>query len=159
MDPSCRRFWFYLSFGEAFIDQAAPLYQKPLGQSGYQYTPQYASTKTGQIKSRPRNDIPPFTKSVSSNNGQRFLSLVNNCFPERRQARKYIQPKHAHYILDTTAWTTWDRSLITTISVYWNYVTTATQPWLTITTRTTVDKKTHAHSTDQTIETEPTLKI
>ena len=76
MDSSCRRFWFYLSFGEAFIDQAAPLYQKPLGQSGYQYTPQYASTKTSQIKSRPRNDIPPFTKIKAS-----AVTLAKDSYP------------------------------------------------------------------------------
>ena len=73
MDPSCRRFWFYLSFGEAFIDQAAPLYQKPLGQSGYQYTPQYASTKTSQIKSRPRND----QETMSSLLMKRSMTLKN----------------------------------------------------------------------------------
>ena len=48
--------------------------------------------ENGRRKNRPRNDIlwynPPFSKNVSTNIGQRFLSLIDRCFHKDHSLRK-----------------------------------------------------------------------
>ena len=73
-----------LSSDQSAFDLAAPAYQKALDESGYNYKLTFEPPVENSQKNRPRNDIlwynPPFSKNVSTNIGQRFLSLINRCF-------------------------------------------------------------------------------
>ena len=66
-------------------------YQKALNESGYQHKLKFEQTATKRRK-RQRNDIlwynPPFSKNISTNIGQRFLSLVDICFPKDHKLRR-----------------------------------------------------------------------
>ena len=84
-----------LSSDQNAFDLAAPTYQKALAESGYNNYYKLAfepPVENGQRKNRPRNDIlwynPPFNKNVSTNIGQRFLSLIDRCFHKEHSLRK-----------------------------------------------------------------------
>ena len=81
-----------LSLDKASFDQATPLYQKALDQSGYHYTLHYEPTATAKRRNRQRNNIlwcnPPFSKNVNTNIGHRFLTLVDKHFPKENKLRK-----------------------------------------------------------------------
>ena len=64
-----------------------------LDESGYNYNLTFEPpVENNRRKNRPRNDIlwynPPFSKNVSTNIGQRFLSLINRCFHKDHSLRK-----------------------------------------------------------------------
>ena len=82
-----------LSSDQNAFDFAAPAYQKALDESGYNYKLTFEPpVENNRRKNRPRNDIlwynPPFSKNVSTNIGQRFLSLINRCFHKDHSLRK-----------------------------------------------------------------------
>ena len=81
-----------ISSDKQSFDQAAPQYQKALHESGYKYKLEYKPPATIGRKNRPRNNIlwynPPFSKSVSTNIGKKFLALVDKCFPQGNNLRK-----------------------------------------------------------------------
>ena len=82
-----------LSSDKESFDMAAPPYQKALDESGYAHTLQYLpQAENRKRKNRPRNHIlwynPPYSKSVSTNIGKRFLRLVERCFPKDNHLRK-----------------------------------------------------------------------
>ena len=82
-----------LSSDQNAFDLAAPAYQKALDESGYNYKLTFEPpVENNRRKNRPRNDIlwynPPFSKNVSTNIGQRFLSLINRCFHKDHSLRK-----------------------------------------------------------------------
>ena len=82
-----------LSSDQNAFDLAAPTYQKALDESGYNYKLAFEPpVENGRRKNRPRNDIlwynPPFSKNVSTNIGQRFLSLIDRCFHKDHSLRK-----------------------------------------------------------------------
>ena len=82
-----------LSSDQNAFDLAAPAYQKALDEGGYNYKLTFEPpVENNRRKNRPRNDIlwynPPFSKNVSTNIGQRFLSLINRCFHKDHSLRK-----------------------------------------------------------------------
>ena len=81
-----------LSLDKESFDQATPVYQKALDESGYHYTLHYEPTATAKRRNRQRNNIlwcnPPFSKNVNTNIGHRFLTLVDKHFPKENKLRK-----------------------------------------------------------------------
>jgi hypothetical protein len=68
------------------FNDAAPLYQRALTQSGYQHTLTYAPSTTPNnraLRNRTRNIVwynPPYSKNVSTNIGLKFLKLIDEEF-------------------------------------------------------------------------------
>ena len=81
-----------ISSDKKSFDLAAPPYQKALNESGFTYKLEFEHPKTNKRRNRPRNDVlwynPPFSKSVGTNIGKRFLGLVDKCFPRGNHLRK-----------------------------------------------------------------------
>ena len=75
-----------ISSSEAEFTNEIPLYQEALEKSGYKHTLTYQETPpaTGTRKKNKRQIIwfnPPYSKSVKTNLGQKFLALVKKHFP------------------------------------------------------------------------------
>ena len=71
-----------ISSDERSFDREAPPYQKVLDESGYNYRLKFDPPRTGHRRTRERNILwfnPPFSKSVSTNIGKKFLALVDRC--------------------------------------------------------------------------------
>ena len=84
-----------ISIDEYSINQAAPLYQKPLDDSGYNhhltFTPNLMQSLNSTRKNRHRNIIwynPPFSKNVATNVGCTFLKILEEEFPDNHVFRK-----------------------------------------------------------------------
>lgn len=87
-----------LSANEAVFNQTAPAYQNALDQSGYRYQLRYDRTardrpQTKNTRQRHRNVTwynPPFSKSVKTNIGKKFLSLITKCFPTNNKLHPIV---------------------------------------------------------------------
>ena len=101
-----RPFWS----DERSFDREAPPYQKVLDESDYNYRLKLAPPppfppRTGHRRNRERNILwfnSPFSESVSTNIGKKFLALVDRCFPRGHTLNKIFnlntinrQPKQA----------------------------------------------------------------
>ena len=84
-----------ISSNESVFEKAAPIYNEALRKSGYKtklkYDPE-ASRKSNKTRKRPPRKVtwynPPFSQNVETNVGQKFLKLVDNCFPPNHPLRK-----------------------------------------------------------------------
>ena len=84
-----------ISSNEEVFNQAAPVYQEALKNSGYDYKlkfdPQASKTNPTKPKNRKRNIVwfnPPYSLSATTKIGAKFLALVNKSFPPGHDLRK-----------------------------------------------------------------------
>ena len=84
-----------ISIDEHSLNEAAPLYQKALDDSGYNrqlaFTPSITHSSSSTRRNRHRNIIwynPPFSKNVATNVGQTFLKILDEEFPESHVLQK-----------------------------------------------------------------------
>ena len=75
-----------ISSNKEIFDQAAPPYQAALEESGYTHKLEFDPnvTNTGRKKNRTRRVTwfnPPFSSTVATNIGGKFLQIVDECFP------------------------------------------------------------------------------
>ena len=80
-----------ISSDERSFDREEPPYQKVLDESGCNYRLKFDPPRTGHRRTRERNILwfnPPFSKSVSTNIGKKFLALVDRCFPRGHTLNK-----------------------------------------------------------------------
>ena len=79
---------------QSIIGPSCPPYQIAIDKSGYHYMPDYKQTTSTKWKNTHRNNIlwynPLFSKNISTNNGDRFLTLVNKYFPKDHKLRKIL---------------------------------------------------------------------
>ena len=82
-----------ISSSEEVFNEAAPVYQKALSDSGYIYKLNYVrptAPKTGK-RQRKRNVIrfnPPYNENVKTNVGREFLNIICKCFPKNNKLHK-----------------------------------------------------------------------
>ena len=83
-----------LSKNEFLFNKHKDTYQEALGRAGYSYKIKYiqkSEENNNKKKNRQRKVIyfnPPFSKSVETNIGQKFLKLVKKCFHKGHPFRK-----------------------------------------------------------------------
>ena len=81
-----------LSSSEQIFDEAKGHYQEALEKSGHKYTLKYKPpVETENRRRRSRNIIwfnPPFSKTVTTSVGKKFLSLLDKHFPRNHKFRK-----------------------------------------------------------------------
>ena len=87
-----------ISSNEAIFANAAPQYQEALKKSGYNHelkfdptTPNPDNNDQAKKRSRKRNITwfnPPYSDTVATNIGKKFLTLLDQCFPPDHQLRK-----------------------------------------------------------------------
>ena len=74
------------------FEKAAPPYQRALDASGYNHTLKFEPPRASPRRNRPRKNTlwynPPFSKSVQTDIGKKFLTLVDKCFPHKNPLRK-----------------------------------------------------------------------
>ena len=82
-----------ISSSKVEFDNAAPLYQEALTKSGYKHKLEFdpcASNANTRSRNRKRNITwfnPPFSHNVKTNVGEKFLKLVDRCFPKNHPLR------------------------------------------------------------------------
>ena len=82
-----------ISSSEEVFNEAAPVYQKALSDSGYVYklnNVRPTAPKTGR-RQRKRNIIwfnPPYNENVKTNVGREFLNIIRKCFPKSNKLHK-----------------------------------------------------------------------
>ena len=89
-----------ISSNEDIFNQAAPTYQEALGKSGYAYklkynpTQQHTGTENTTRKRQRTRKItwfnPPYSASVGTNIGQKFINMLETCFPPSHQLHKIL---------------------------------------------------------------------
>ena len=82
-----------ISSTEGIFNDAAKPYQKALQESGYDFTLKYKPTETKRKRQRKRNITwfnPPFSLSVSTKIGAKFLGLIDKHFPKENPLSKTI---------------------------------------------------------------------
>ena len=83
-----------ISSNKESFDEAAPVFQEALRNSGYEHTLKYENVKPNsesKAKNRSRNITwfhPPYSKHVATNVGKKFLSIVKDCFKQNHPLRK-----------------------------------------------------------------------
>ena len=82
-----------ISSGKEQFDAAKRPYQEALAKSGYSYELEYERPREVQPRSRNRNRKvtwfnPPFSKSISTNIGQKFLAILDSSFPPGHDLHK-----------------------------------------------------------------------
>ena len=80
-----------LSSSEVIFNQHKQYYQEALTKSGYTHQLQYNPTTNTTKRQRKRNIIwfnPPFSKTVETNIGKKFLQLVDKHFPSQHKFHK-----------------------------------------------------------------------
>ena len=83
-----------ISSNKELFDEAAPVFQEALHNSGYDYTLKYENinpSSENKAKNRSRNITwfhPPYSKHVTTNVGKKFLSIVHDCFKKSHPLRK-----------------------------------------------------------------------
>ena len=74
------------------FEKAAPPYQRALDASGYNHTLKFEPPRASPRRNRPRKNTlwynPPFSKSMQTDIGKKFLTLVDKCFPHKNPLRK-----------------------------------------------------------------------
>ena len=78
-----------LSSSQLEFDSAVSDYQQALSSSGYKEKLEYTPATTTEKRVRVRKNIswynPPYSESVTTNLGHKFLSLINKCFPKNHK--------------------------------------------------------------------------
>ena len=82
-----------ISSNKEIFDQAAPPYQAALEASGYTRKLEFdpSVTNSGRSTNRARRVTwlnPPFSSTVATNIGGKFLKIVDECFPPNSPMRK-----------------------------------------------------------------------
>ena len=80
-----------LSSSEEVFNESKAYYQDALNKSGHKYVLQYKPTVENNRRTRHRNIIwfnPPFSKTVATNVGKHFLSLIDKHFPKSHKFHK-----------------------------------------------------------------------
>ena len=80
-----------LSSSETIFHQEKQYYQDALAKSGYTYQLKYNPTSANTNRQRKRNIIwfnPPYSKTVETNIGKKFLKLVDKHFPRNNRYHK-----------------------------------------------------------------------
>ena len=91
MSKSISRRFSDLSYGQAEFDKATPIYNEPFKSSGFLQSLPYIKPKQHSKKNRPRNIIwlsPLFRKTVKTNVGKQFLSLIGKHFTVNNPLRR-----------------------------------------------------------------------
>jgi hypothetical protein len=86
-----------ISSNEEVFKAATPPYQEALKESGYDYQLKYnpppQSTNTNSRKRNRQRNItwfnPPYSESVATNVGKKFLILLDKCFPPDISSERY----------------------------------------------------------------------
>ena len=84
-----------ISSNETIFNEASKPYQEALNSSGYNFELKFLPpSQTGGSKQRRQRKItwfnPPFSQSVKTNIGEKFLLLVDKCFPPNHVLRKIV---------------------------------------------------------------------
>lgn len=83
-----------ISSDENIFEQAKAPYQEALRKSGYNYTLKYSPTAENRRRRRRTRNItwynPPYSSNVKNNIGQRFLTIIDKCFPKSNPLSKII---------------------------------------------------------------------
>ena len=84
-----------LSATKEVFDEAVKVYQAELNEKGYQYKLEYEPTTqpTRKCRKRSRNVTyfnPPYSKSVKTNVGAKFLGIISKNFPTNHPLRKIL---------------------------------------------------------------------
>ncbi len=83
-----------ISSDENIFEQAKAPYQEALRKSGYNYTLEYSPTAENRRRRRRTRNItwynPPYSSNVKNNIGQRFLTIIDKCFPKSNPLSKII---------------------------------------------------------------------
>jgi hypothetical protein len=80
-----------LSSSEQIFNEAKGHYQEALGKSGHKYELKYKPPRETERRKRSRNIIwfnPPFSKTVTTSIGKKFLSLLDKHFPRNHKFKK-----------------------------------------------------------------------
>ena len=81
-----------LSSDKSTFDVAASPYQKALDESGNHHKLEYNPMPNNKRRNRKKQNIlwfnPPFSKNVTRNIGNKFLNLLDHCFPKNYKLRK-----------------------------------------------------------------------
>ena len=83
-----------LSCDQVEFDKTAPLYNDALKSSGFTQPLSYIEPKQNNNMNRPRNILwfnPPFSRTVRTNVGQQFLSLIDKHFPTSNPLHKIFK--------------------------------------------------------------------
>ena len=83
------------SSNEQIFNNAIPIYQEALEESGYDFQLKYEPTiNLNQPKRNRKRKIiyfnPPFSKEVATNIGQKFFKLLDECFPKDNKLNKIL---------------------------------------------------------------------
>ena len=90
-----------ISSNETIFNEAAPEYQQALKNSGYEYVLKYKSkpqaNNNGETSNKKRNRKrniswfnPPNSENVATNVGQKFLGIIDKCFPTGHHLHKIL---------------------------------------------------------------------
>jgi hypothetical protein len=81
-----------ISSNEVIFNKSKPIYEDALNQSGYTYKLAYKPRVNSVTKNNHKRNIiwynPPFSKSVTTKIGQRFLTLIDQHFPKNHKLHK-----------------------------------------------------------------------
>ena len=80
-----------ISANEKLFEEAAPPYQRALNDSGFNHTLKFNPPINRGPKKRSRKIIwynPPFSINVKTNVGQKFLKIIDECFPKGHPLHK-----------------------------------------------------------------------
>ena len=92
-----------ISANEEIFDNAAPVYQKALKDSGHNFTLKFNKEDSIKVngdkqKRRKKRNIiwfnPPFSTNVKYRVGEKFLKLVEKCFPKGSSLYKLFNKNH-----------------------------------------------------------------
>ena len=98
-----------LSSNEEIFDSVAPLYQDALNKAGYDFKLQFNPeivTQNKKSRCRKRNILwfnPPYSSSVKTNVGAKFLKLIDKHFPKSNPINKVVNRKNTKVSYRTTS--------------------------------------------------------
>ena len=98
-----------LSSNEEMFESVAPIYQEALNNAGYKYKLKYdpeITSKNTNKRSRKRKILwfnPPYSSSVKTNLGAKFLKLIDKHFPKSNPLSKIINRKNTKISYRTTS--------------------------------------------------------
>ena len=98
-----------MSSNEEMFESVAPIYQEALNNAGYKYKLKYdpeITSKNTNKRSRKRKILwfnPPYSSSVKTNLGAKFLKLIDKHFPKSNPLSKIINRKNTKISYRTTS--------------------------------------------------------
>ena len=107
--PAVNRRISALSSSKEMFDSIAPIYQEALNKAGYNFTLKFepeSGKQPQKSRSRKRNCLwfnPPYSSSVKTNVGAKFLRLIDKHFPKSNPLNKVINRKNTKVSYRTTS--------------------------------------------------------